>query len=89
MATIDEAFKKRGLRPQDILKVAERYVKLYERRIARGGSWVRIDEYQTLLQLWQGVVRGQGEVLTPNQMYEILDADDAGDFEEFTIVIKE
>lgn len=89
MAAIGEAFKKRGLRPQDILKVAEKHVTLYERRIARGGSWVRIDECRTLLQLWQGVVRGQGEVLTPNQMYEILDADDAGDFEEFTIVIKE
>ncbi len=89
MTAIEESFKKRGFKPQDILKVAEKHVRLYERRIARGGSWVRIDECQALLQLWQGVVRGQGEVLTPNQMYEILDADDAGEFEEFTIVIKE
>lgn len=89
MTDIEESFKKREFKPQDILKVAERHVKLYERRIARGGSWVRIDECQTLLQLWQDVIRRQGESLTPNQMYEILDADDAGEFEEFTIVIKE
>lgn len=89
MAAIEESFKKREFKPQDILKVAERHVKLYERRIARGGSWVRIDECQQLLQLWRDVIRRQGESLTPNQMCEILDADDAGEFEEFTIVIKE
>lgn len=89
MSDVEKSFKKREFKPHDILKVAERHVKLYERRIARGGSWVRIDECQQLLQLWRDVIRRNGESLTPNQMYEILDADDAGEFEEFTIVIKE
>lgn len=73
--------------PEDIVRVAEKHVKLYEGRIERktkqlpGHENIQLKSCQGYLAIWKSIVAKGGQELTKLERREVRDAYDSGEFD--------
>jgi len=69
------------MKAENIVKLADEHIALYERRIASGSRFVRVDECQNYLSIWKSIKAKGGVGLSVEEASEVNDAIDSGEYD--------
>lgn len=74
--------------PDQVRRVAEKHVQMYERRIriketdAPGARNINLEDCKKYLRIWKSIVEKGGQNLTPEEITEVSDAYDSGEYDD-------